>query len=147
MTYATVLQTANDDNGGWNLIQDKTTVRRQKEYNQLVPPPTQQTPMDKRRTVFLWDQKVPSSHRVGGDYLSEINRALLKAVAPSWICIREIRRKDKGTITCITTDMCMVDSHRKYADVVIRAERIVDRGITGFEENEAWQKLKILESH
>jgi hypothetical protein len=32
-TYATVLQTANDGNGGWNLVQDKTTARREREHN------------------------------------------------------------------------------------------------------------------
>jgi hypothetical protein len=32
-TYATVLQTANDGKGGWNLVQDKTTARREREHN------------------------------------------------------------------------------------------------------------------
>jgi hypothetical protein len=141
-TYATVLQTANDGNGGWNLVQDKITARRERERNQLTTP-TQNTPMDKRRMVFLWDQTLPPACRTGEDYQSEINRALLKAGAPHWIRIREVKRNDKGTITGMSTEMGTVDNLRKYEAVVIKAARIVDRGIIGFEENEAWQRLKI----
>jgi hypothetical protein len=105
--------------------------------------PTQNTPMDKRRMVFLRDQTVPPARRTGEDYQSEINRALLKARAPHWICIREVKRNDNGTITGMTTEMCTVDNLRKYEAVVIKAARIVDRGIIGFKENKAWQRLKI----
>jgi hypothetical protein len=106
-------------------------------------PPTQNTPMDKRRIIFLWDKALPPAHCTGEDYKSEINRALLKARAPNWIRIREVKRNHKGMVTGLTTEMCTVDNLRKYEAVIIKVARTVDRGIVGFEENEAWQRLKI----
>jgi hypothetical protein len=94
-------------------LQDKTTVRGEREHNQLMPP-TQNTPMDKRRMVFLRDQALPPARRTREDYQSEINRALLKARVPHWIRIREVKRNEKGTITGITTKMCTVENLRKY---------------------------------
>jgi hypothetical protein len=145
-TYAAVLQTADDSNGGWNLVQDKTTVRRERECNHLMTP-TQNIPMDKRRMVFLWDQAPPPAHRTGEDYQLEINRALLKARAPHWIRIREIQRNDKGTITGMTTEMCTVDNLRKYEAVVIKAARTVDRGTISFGENICKSDSHVLGSH
>jgi hypothetical protein len=106
-TYATILQTVDDGNGGWNLVQDKTTVRREREHNQLTPP-TQNTPMDERRMVFLQDQALHPACRTGEDYQSEINRALLKTGGPHWMCIRDVKRNEKGMITGTTTEMCTV---------------------------------------
>jgi hypothetical protein len=119
-TYATILPTADDGNGGWNLVQDKTTVRGEREHNQLMPP-TQNTPMDKHRMVFLRDQALPPAHRTGEDYQSEINRALLKAGAPHWICIWEVKWNEKGIITGTTTEMCTVENLRKYEAIVVKA--------------------------
>jgi hypothetical protein len=141
-TYAAILQTAEESNGGWNLVQDKTTVRRERERNQLMTP-TQNTPMEKRKTIFMRDQTLPRAHRTGEDYQSEINRALLKAGAPHWIRVREVKRNEKGTIRGIATKMCTVDNLKKYEAVVDKAGCMVDRGIIGFGENEAWQRLKI----
>jgi hypothetical protein len=99
--------------------------------------------MDKRRMVFLRDQMPPPARRTREDYQSEINRVLLKAGAPHWIRVREAKRNDKGTITGMTTEMCTVDNLRKYEAVIIKEAHIVGRGIIGFKENEAWQRLKI----
>ncbi|KAI5784127.1 hypothetical protein FPQ18DRAFT_405642 [Pyronema domesticum] len=92
---------------------------------------------------ILRDQRIPATNRIREDYQSDINRALLKAGAPCWIHIREVRRNDKGTISGVTTEMCTVENLGKYEDVIIKAARTVDLGIIGFEQNEAWQKLKI----
>jgi hypothetical protein len=117
-------------------------MRRERERNQLMAP-TQNTPMDKRKMIFLRDQTLPPAHRTGEDYQSEINRALLKAGVPHWIRVREVKWNEKGMITGITTKMCTVDNLRKYEVVVVKAARMAERGIICFGENEAWQRLKI----
>jgi hypothetical protein len=118
--------------------------KKRKRAQQLMTP-IQNTPMDKRRMAFLRDQMLPPARRTGEDYQSEINRALLKAGAPHWIRIREVKRNDKGTITGMTTDMGTMDDLRKYEAVVIKVARIVDRGIIGFEQNEAWRDSNSME--
>jgi hypothetical protein len=120
--------------------QDNSKKRKRAQPNDDSNP---EYPMDKHRMVVLWDQTLPPACCTGEDYQSEINRALLKAGAPHWIHIQEVKRNDKGTITGMTTDMCTVDNLRKYEAVVIKAARIVDRGIISFKENEVWQRLKL----
>jgi hypothetical protein len=43
----------------------------------------------------------------------------------------------------MTAEMCTVDNLGKYEAVAIKAARTLNRGIIGFVENEAWQRLKI----
>jgi hypothetical protein len=74
--YAMALQTTNE--GQWNLIWDKTTLKREKECNQVMPPPTQQTPMDKCRIVFLWNQSVPALWRIGRTIIERSTMLLSK---------------------------------------------------------------------
>jgi hypothetical protein len=105
--------------------------------------PTQNTPMDKRKMIFLRVQGSPVIRRTGEDYQLEINRALHKAGAPYWIRLRDVRRNDRGTITGTTMEMCTAEDLRRYEDTIIQAARTVDRCIVGFEENETWQRLKI----
>jgi hypothetical protein len=120
--------------------QDNSKKRKRAQPNDYSNP---EYPMDKHRMVVLRDQMLPPECCTGEDYQSEINRALLKAGAPHWIHIQQVKRNDKGIITGMTTNMCTMDNLRKYEAVIIKVAHIVDRGIICFKENEVWQRLKL----
>jgi hypothetical protein len=100
-------------------------------------------PVEKQRMFLLHDQKIPASRREGAYYMSEINCALVKVGAPDWIDLWEVRKNEKGSITAIAAERCTIGNLRRYEDIIIRAARVIDCGIIGFEEIEVWKKLKI----
>jgi len=48
-----------------------------------------------------------------------------------------------GTITAITHQNATAEIALLYQDIIIKADRLVDKGIIDVEGNESWERLKI----
>jgi hypothetical protein len=142
-TFATAVGAAGTSTDEWTESKSKKTLKTERQQAKAAAAPTKTTPMEKRRILLVRDQSTPATAKKDADILSAINCALFKVGVPYWICLRDVRRNERGTITGTTAEFCTADMLLQYRDNVIIAARTVDKGIVGIEANESWQKVKI----
>jgi hypothetical protein len=87
--------------------------------------------MADRCLIHRRDESVPLPNMMDQEIASAINRALFHQQAPAHIRIMNARSN-------ATAEMAM-----QYRDIIITADRTVDRGVLDVEENKTWESLKL----
>lgn len=70
--------------------------------------------------------------------------ALWKDGIPEWICFRDIKCNEKGTITGTLAEHCTINNFIFYRNAAIKCvKKMVHPSITDVVTNEPWQRVKI----
>ena len=91
-----------------------------------------------RQQIFRRDESVPLPNMMDQEIASAINRAMFYNTAPARIRITNPKRYAKRDITAITPQNTLEAMALAYHDDLIKAARIVDKGVIDVEQNESW---------
>jgi hypothetical protein len=129
--------------GGSSMAARPLELKRDESAPLPVPAPTSSSSMVDRQLISRRDESIPLPRKMDEEIASEVNRALVQQQAPADVRIMNAKRNAKGTITAITNQNATAEMALLYRDIIIKAARLVDKGIIDVEGNESWERLKI----
>jgi len=126
---------------GWETVPPRT--QSQEAPASPAHATTTGSSIAERRLILRRDHSVPLPNKMDLEIASAIDRALIQQKAPANVRIMNAKRNAKCTITAITHQNSAAAMALAYRDVIITADRAVEKGVIDVEVGETWERLKI----